>query len=185
MYRRLKAPSAFTLIELLLVLALLVVIASFTVMTLDGSVLRSKLRKSVEQVRTAWCDARLQAVSGGQRLAFTCMVGGRDFRLSPVDNWLPANEEGQQSQSVSGQLPEGIVFRSLEAASNTAVTGGAAPAYVDEGQWSQPVVFNPDGTSYDALLVLEEESGKQVQVSLRGITCTAESADVPSPRELR
>lgn len=185
MFGHSKPTRAFTLIELLLVLALLVVIASFTVMLLDGTVLRSKLRKGVEQVRTTWCEAHLQAVSGGNRLAFTCLVGGRDYRISPIDSWLPANQQAEQPAGESGQLPEGIVFRSLESAPNTAATGGQSSAYVDEGQWSQPVVFNADGTSYDASVILEEQSGKQVQVLLRGITCTAESIDVPSPRELR
>lgn len=175
--------SAFTLIEILLVLALLVVIAGFTVMTLDASVLRSKLRKGVEQVRTAWADGKHQAVSSGQRMVFTCVIGGRDFRLASLGQMVTPDTNTEPAASL--QLPEGIVFRSLDAAAPTALTQQTGSYFVDEGQWSKPVVFNPDGTSYDAVVVLEESSGKQVQVTLRGLTCTANTSDVPSFRETR
>lgn len=174
--------AAFTLIELLLVLALLVVIAGFTVMTLEGSILRSKLRKGVDQVRTAWSEARLDAIASRERVAFTCMVGGRAFRLSPIDSMLTTPGEAAVAAG-EGELPEGIVFRTLEAAPNTPLTQADAAEPPREGQWSSPVVFNADGTSYDAVLVLEESTGKQVQVSLRGLTCSAQVADVLSPRE--
>ncbi|WP_442485284.1 prepilin-type N-terminal cleavage/methylation domain-containing protein [Aeoliella sp. SH292] len=176
--------TAFTLIELLLVLALLVVITGFTVLSLEGSILRSKLRKGVDQVRTSWSDARLQAVSGGQRMAFSCVIGGRDYRLSSVGDML-APQEGASPAGATGELPEGILFRSLEAASHVDVMGATAMPHIDDGQWSPPVVFNADGTSYDAVVILEEDSGKQVQVSLRGMTCTADVNDVPSARDLR
>ncbi|MCO6047595.1 prepilin-type N-terminal cleavage/methylation domain-containing protein [Aeoliella sp. ICT_H6.2] len=175
--------SAFTLIEILLVLALLVVIAGFTVMTLDASVLRSKLHKGVDQVRTAWADGKHQSVASGQRMVFTCVLGGREFRLSPLGQIATPDPDAPVTENP--QLPEGIVFRSLQAASPTALTQQTGSYYIDEGQWSQPVVFNPDGTSYDAVVVLEESSGKQMQVTLRGLTCTANASDVPSFRETR
>jgi type II secretory pathway pseudopilin PulG len=178
--------AAFTLVELLLVLALLVVIAGFTAAALEGSLLQSKLRKGVDQVRTAWSEARLQSVSGGQRLAFTCLVGGRDYRLSTCDDLVLATDaQTQQANSDTGQLPEGVVFRSVEAAPSTLANQGVATVLPTEGQWSAPIVFSPDGTSYDARLVFESSTGRQVQLSLRGLTCTAESSDVPTARELR
>lgn len=175
--------SAFTLIEILLVLALLVVIAGFTVMTLDASVLRSKLRKGVEQVRTAWADGKHLSISGGQRMVFTCVIGGRDYRLTSLGQVVAP--DANAAPTANPQLPEGVVFRSLDAAAPTALTQQSGSYFVDEGQWSKPVVFNPDGTSYDAVVVLEESSGKQVQVTLRGLTCTASTSDVPSFRETR
>ncbi len=179
--------SAFTLVELLLVLALLVVIAGFTAAALEGSLLQSKLRKGVEQVRTAWSEARLQSVSGGQRLAFTCLVGGRDYRLSSCNDLIvPAEVEQSQAAAAIRQLPEGVAFQSVEALpSNATSTQIAALPPATEGQWSAPIVFSPDGTSYDARLVLQSNTGRQVQLSLRGLTCTAESSDVPSLREVR
>ncbi len=175
----------FTLVELLLVLTLLVVIAGFTAAALEGSLLQSKVRKGVEQVRTAWSEARLQSVSSGQRLAFTCLIGGRDFRLSSCND-LIVPDEGQQAESGgANQLPEGVVFQLVEAQPSTMATQAVQTPPVTEGQWSAPIVFSPDGTSYDARLVLESNTGRQVQLALRGITCTAESSDVPSIREVR
>ena len=185
MYMNLSRP-AFTLVELLLVLVLLVVISGFTAAALEGSLLQSKIRKGVEQVRTSWSEARLQSISGGQRLAFTCMLGGRDFRISSCNDFVLPNEtKTPASNSDVRQLPEGVVFRLVEALPNTTATQLNAPSSPTEGQWSPPIVFSPDGTSYDARLVLESTTGRQVQLSLRGLTCTAESSDVPMLREAR
>jgi len=173
---------AFTLVELLLVLALLVVIAGLSVAALDGSLLKSRLRGGVEQVRTAWADARTQTATGGERLAFTCLIGGRDYRLSSISDLVQPDAEQQASTSQTGELPEGVKFSSLQAAPTGAMqpTGGAPPP--QEGQWSPPVVFNADGTSYDAIVVIEDEAGEQMQLSLRGLTCSAFSNRVTSGR---
>lgn len=164
---------AFTLVELLLVLALLVVIAGFTVMALEGSLLKSRLRSGVEQVRAAWADARTQTATGGERLAFTCLIGGRDYKLSPVkDLCLPAADE-QATTEKTGQLPKGIKFYSLQASASGAMAPATGVRPPENLQWSAPVVFNPDGTSYDAIVLMEDESGEQRQLSLRGLTCSA------------
>lgn len=178
--------TGFTLVELLLVLTLLVVIAGFTAAALEGSLLQSKVRKGVDQVRTAWSEARLQAVSGGQRLAFTCLIGGRDYRVSACNDLvIPTDAEQVAASSNTNQLPEGVVFRTVEAAPSTTATQVAATVPPTDGQWSSPIVFNPDGTSYDGRLVIESDTGRQVQLLLRGVTCTAKSSDVPTAREAR
>lgn len=173
---------AFTLVELLLVLALLVVIAGLSVAALDGSLLKSRLRGGVEQVRTAWADARTQSATGGERLAFTCLIGGRDYRLSSISDLILPDESAQEATSQTGELPEGIKFAWLEAAPTGAMqsTGSAPPP--QEGQWSPPVVFNPDGTSYDAIVTIEDQAGQQIQLSLRGLTCSAFSNRVVTGR---
>ncbi len=177
--------NGFTLVELLLVLALLVVIAGFTVAALDGTLLQSKLRKGVEQVRTAWSEARLQSVSGGERLAFTCLVGGRDFRLTSCNDLIVPQGGNQAAPAAVQQLPEGVVFQSVEARPSTVTASAAQVMPTAAGQWSAPVVFCPNGTSYDAHVVLESSTGRRTQLALRGLTCTAESSDVTNLSERR
>lgn len=177
--------NGFTLVELLLVLALLVVIAGFTAAALDGTLLQSKLRKGVEQVRTAWSEARLRSVSDGQRLAFTCLVGGRDFRLTSCNDLIVPAGGNESAPAAVQQLPDGVVFRTAEARPSTATVGAAEVGPTTAGQWSAPVVFSPDGTSYDAYVVLESSTGRKTQIALRGLTCTAESSDVTNLSERR
>ena len=177
-----RQPSAaFTLIELLLVLALLVIIAGATAMALQGTLLGARLDQGEQRVRTAWSDARLQAISTGEQVAFTCLVGGRDFRLStPSRPNLTASISGDSNADDSAQqLPEGVVFRSLRAAPRQSTQQSSFAAIsAEEGQWSLPVVFASDGSSYDAVVVLESKTGKRSSLTLRGLTCTAITSDL-------
>lgn len=177
----------FTLIELLLVLALLVVIAGFTAAALDGSIVQARLREGTERVRAAWSDARVQTIASGERTAFTCLLGGSDFRLSTCTGPAtpaPGSDDPESENGMTGQLPQGVTFYSVRAAPSNVAAGLEAVPPSGEGAWSAPIVFNPDGTSYDAVVVLQSESGRRVELALRGITCTANVNDVQVGREL-
>ncbi|MGI9455461.1 MAG: prepilin-type N-terminal cleavage/methylation domain-containing protein [Aeoliella sp.] len=170
----LQSRRGFSLIEMLLVLALLVMIAGITAVALDGSMMSARLDEGAQRVRTAWSDARLQTISAGEQMAFTCLLGSRDFRLSSCnDSCAPAGTGEETSEGASGQLPNGIVFRSLRSTPRNSPVQELSTRPPNEGQWSSPVIFTPDGTSYDAVVVIENESGRQIELSLRGLTCTA------------
>jgi prepilin-type N-terminal cleavage/methylation domain-containing protein len=171
----------FTLIELLLVLVLLVVIAAATIAALDGTLLHARIDEGAELVGATWTDARNKAISDGSRVAFTCQFGGRDFRIGPCND-MALTQEQIEAASQQGQLPEGVIFRAVHAAQRDTVPAGTLPVAGREGDWGSPILFDPSGTSYDALLVLESEGGRQVELSLRGLTATSTVRDVP-PRE--
>ena len=79
----------------------------------------------------------------------------------------------------TGTLPEPIVFGAL-------VTGNdprAAVAFQQAGvaqtvQQVPPIVFYPDGTSSDAVVVLRDRQGRMIQVTLRGLTGMAQVTPV-------
>jgi prepilin-type N-terminal cleavage/methylation domain-containing protein len=173
--------AGFTLVELLLVLVLLVVIAATTVAALDGTVLHARIDEGAELVGSTWSDARSKAISDGVRVAFTCQFGGRDFRIGPCND-LAQTPEQVEAASTQGQLPEGVVFRAMNAAQRDTVPAGTLPIAGREGDWAPPILFDPDGTSYDAIVVLESEGGRQVELTLRGLTATSTVRDIP-PKE--
>lgn len=163
---------AFTLIELLLVLVLLVVIGGMAVAVFDGSVLRARLDEGAEVVGAAWTDARTRAISSGNRVVFTCQLGGAEYRLSAAND-LAQSEEQLEGATELGELPEGVVFRAVQAAPRDSMAAGTAMLAGATGDWASPIVFDPDGSSYDAVLILESESGQQVELTLRGLTATS------------
>lgn len=171
----------FTLIELLLVLALLVVIAGMSVAVLDGTVLHARIDEGAEIVGAALTDARTKAISSGARVAFTCQLGGRDFRIASCNDLSLAPEE-VEAAGTQGQLPEGVLFRAVQAAERDTVPAGTIPVVGREGEWASPILFDPNGTSYDAVVVLEAEGGRQVEITLRGLTATSTVRDLP-PKE--
>lgn len=174
----------FTLIELLLVLALLVVIAGMSIAALDGTVLHARIDEGAQIVGAALTDARTKAISSGARVAFTCQLGGRDFRVTLCNDLAMAPDE-VEATGTEGQLPEGVLFRAVQAAERDTIPAGTAPVAGREGDWGSPILFDPNGTSYDAVLVLESEGGRQVEVTLRGLTATSTVRDLDPKERVR
>lgn len=73
--------SAFTLLELLLALALLVAVAAITWPALERPLASQRLRRAAEQVRTQWIKARTKAINTGETFAFRYQPDSAHFRV--------------------------------------------------------------------------------------------------------
>ncbi len=78
------AHSGFTLLELLLVLAILVVIGGIASPMLGGLFERQKLSGAIETMRLQWEEARLKAMRTGQAQVFTCELGTNSYSIKPL-----------------------------------------------------------------------------------------------------
>lgn len=58
--------TAFTLLEVILVMSLIVAVVSLAATSMRGSVRRQRLVKAAEQVRNEWARARLEAIKKGR-----------------------------------------------------------------------------------------------------------------------
>jgi type II secretory pathway pseudopilin PulG len=189
-----RARQALTLIEVILVLALLVVIGSVTVPLLSGSISHAQLQHSGELVRAAWGKARLAAMRSGQPYVFRYEPKGSRYQIvllsaisadsaGDVNTLTPEAEEHTEYVAADilrlsrSRLLEDVVFASGEVA---AVPQLAAAAGAGEGGWSEPIVFYPDGTSADAALLLANASGATLRVTLRGLTGVSRTGEIGS-----
>jgi prepilin-type N-terminal cleavage/methylation domain-containing protein len=141
-YRR-HARRGLTLIEVMLVLALMVVIAAFTWPVMNNTFASQRLKKAAEIVRTQWSKSRILAMNSGRVVLFRYEIGGGRFRsdeyidvtafenmsndgttpeanaTSGGNSWTPyqdTNSQNSASPPVAGEqtLPEGILFRACE-----------------------------------------------------------------------
>lgn len=197
--RRSARRGAMTLLEILLVLALIVVVFAVAVPTLTGSFSNQRLKQSGEVVRAAFSRARVEAMRSGRIQAFHSQIWGNKYGIVPwymaedaVDADLPADTDVTSAphagwalinEQMAETLPDGVMFVSqveivddrteaiaAEAAEATARTSRFGTA------WSPPILFYPDGTTSDARVVLRNERGWMVTVELRGLTGVASVA---------
>ena len=91
--------GAFTLIEVLLTLALLVIIAGLTWGSLQRPFARQRLHSAVNAVRSQWCEARVDAMKSGHTYAFRYLVHGDRYHLAPQD------DTSATDSSSAGQAP--------------------------------------------------------------------------------
>lgn len=178
-----------TLIEICLVLALLVVIASFALPMLGGAMERRSLTSGASLLQAGWTRARLAAMQSGQTYVVRLEPKGSRFQVLSIDQLaLPEKQEitpeGPDSENsvydilrfFKTRLPDGIKFANANIGSSNQLTATMGTA--GDGPWSSPILFHPDGTTSDASVVLMNEPGQTIRVSLRGLTGTAIASDV-------
>jgi prepilin-type N-terminal cleavage/methylation domain-containing protein len=176
---------AFTLLEVVLVLALIVVLAALTLPALEGPLATRRLQSAADQVRTTWTRARLWAVDSGQVQVFTCDVAAGTYRVESLGDQLeasrvvPASDESQttvpRAPGYEGRLPEEVVFYLGTADASTPQASSVAAQGADG---IPPLVFYPDGTCSTAEVWLANASGQAIPVRLRGLTGTAMVGEV-------
>lgn len=182
--------SAFTLIEMLLVLSLLLVLVSVVwpaVLRISAS---NRLRQSMQDVNSAFAAARIRAIEQGINYQVYFELGGSHYLVVPVDKELLGFEtdssDSQQTSSghavISQEISEDFEFSENVIAT---VTEPAIPfewlaKFPDAKDWnwmesSFPITFYPDGSAAFDLKheILGKDQKKVASIELRGLTGSA------------
>jgi hypothetical protein len=175
--------QAFTLFELVLVLALMIILAAIAFPSLDSMYGGFKVMSAEDMVRSAWARARSKAIDDGVAYRFCVVAGKGNFRIAPdLDDFWTGKEGGTSHLDtgtpplvVQDVLPKGVRFITgkpdqgggVDPGGDTIVPAGA----VDPSTWTNPIVFLPDGTARDdAELTLSVRGAIPRVLRLRGLT---------------
>ena len=185
----LRARRGLTLLELLLVLVVVVAVLALAWPALDRPFANQRLRRSADQVRAALARARNRAMLQGVPYEFRFVPGGSEFQVRPYE--AMAENASTPSSAASGDaavkpasvqtgvLPGDVYFASASAPAN-AGTSGATPSDVHVVQadgWSLPILLFPDGTATSAAITLVSDSGRMIDLHLRGLSGTARASE--------
>lgn len=204
---RRAARRAMSLVELLLVLALLVIVGAMTLPALEGPMANQRLRKSADLIRAAWNKARVKAMRTGRMQMFRFQPGTGTYQVQPWFSSEDAIESNDSAVRRAGQTPdmqgqaaqgrdklsEGVTFHALttdqdvrDVVAQQAMQSNVGQVSEDLGEtWSQPMLFYPDGTSSEAQIVLANKRGSYVTIRLRGLTGVALVSDLQSAQEVQ
>ena len=174
-----SSRDAFTLLELLIVLAVLAGMAALSWPAVSGLLAKSEIRSAAKQVRAALTRARLDAMESGTVHQFRYQAGTGRFEIAAVTG--PANEgpesglsgpvDREASENAENTLPSGVCFESPGGYEDG--LGFAKPAVLPgEERWSAPLLFFPNGRTSSAKLRLRGRRDYSLQLSLRGVTGT-------------
>jgi prepilin-type N-terminal cleavage/methylation domain-containing protein len=143
----------YTLFELILVLALLVLVAGLALPSINSMYADSRLLAGVDQVRAQWALMRARATTEGRPYRFAVAVNSGAFRVAPdsPEFWAggdppPGPEGSDQPLIVQDELPKGIRFDFGDAPDAAA---GQSPSASAPADWTPVAVFLPDGTARD------------------------------------
>jgi len=149
--------SAYTLLEVSLVCALLVVVGSVSFPTVLDMYGRQRIEAGTDSVRAAWALAKARAIEEGRPYRFSVVPGRGVFRLAPdLDSYWSGSAPGQDSQGQGlikeGTLPAGVLFAGSDGATpSMGVSPAAGPTPV--GQFTRVAVFLPDGTAREDIAI--------------------------------
>ncbi len=187
------ARRGYTLVEMLIVLAVLVALVSLSWPAVRGMLGKGELREAAKQVRVALLKARLGAIESGVAQSFRCLPGTERFEVSPLPTSLDEEKTGAPSRSrqrasenepIQGFLPKGVIFAEYDPrhdpGSDSSVAAPVSPLRAaeersavrahDDANWSAPIVFFPNGRSANARIRLAAARGLWIEVTLRGTT---------------
>lgn len=172
---------AFTLLEIILVIGIMVAVAAIALPTMTRSFSSQALLKAADRVRVSMGQARVRAIRTGQIHAVGYLPGRGWIDVaslqqistiaSKVTRRLQEQQLGITSNYDDDLLPGKVIF----VAGQTVNNARSADARNESGSESQllSILFYPDGTSQDARLTLQNEEGQLIDVTLRGLTGTA------------
>lgn len=165
-----RRPCGYTLVEMLIVCAVLAALAGLSWPALRGMLAKARLQQAADDLQTTLRKTRTRAISGGEPIALQYEPGGRRYRvgewdvlLAPFDEEsLPAAPEtATESVAFDGrdlpqpltgdpvekELPVGVRFASdereaPESTANATVVNGLEPAPLP-GLTTQPQWGDP------------------------------------------
>jgi prepilin-type N-terminal cleavage/methylation domain-containing protein len=187
-----RTRSAYTLLELLLALAVIAVLAGVTIPSALRMYADSKLSDAAEKVRNLVGQTRLHAINTGNQYQFRYEKDGRHFVQIPVE--VPPQTDPNASTtsptiprppSVLGELPEGMRFEAVTLTTDSTTDPTSPPLQPELFQglpkapdlvslpWSAPILYSADGSANDASWLVVDERKQSIKIDVRGLTGAA------------
>jgi prepilin-type N-terminal cleavage/methylation domain-containing protein len=175
-----RARNGYTLLEVIVVMAVMVIIAGLAIPSMSGRFPSQKIVAAVDSVRAAWARARAHAIEEGRPYRFAVMQDTGRFRVAPDQEefWGGGSSSSDSVALILEEsLPKGVRFNSAgdSAAAGSADSGNSSSASAPSaGSYSNPIVFLPDGTAREnAEILFEVRGARSMKLTLRALTGVA------------
>ena len=176
----------YTLLEMLLVLAIMVLLGAIVLPAISQPLGKSELRDAAKQVRTQLARARLEAIESGHVYQFRFQPGRRTFEVAVKSSFGVDDESDPQrsdnDQPLRGELPSGVCFHDQQAAKRPEDSGVDFEG-TGSANWSEPILFYPNGRTTSARIWLASGRDYYLDVMLRGVTGSATVGQLVLPEQ--
>jgi len=174
--------TGFSLLELLVVVAILVLLAALVAPNVIARMQESRVAHAAESVRDVIARSRTFALDAGIDYQFRYESNGRNFvvlplELVPVDsNSRFGDAETSNYVRLTGELDDGLRLLAIDddqtvESLETAWFGQLANSLqLSQATWSSPIIFHFDGTADDAEFQVSTDDKVAADLTIRGLT---------------
>ena len=186
-----RGRHGFTLLEVSLVLAMILVVAALAVPIYHATLRSERLRAAAETIRTDWTRTRSQAMKTGETQVWVCVLASSRFSASPygsqfgVDGMSTADASDLASSttglsptqtptdvdSFGRGFPEGVTISEVLMSEADSVAMMTQASHADDGGVAT-LFFYPDGSSSSGRITVSNEDGRSIAVSINGLAGT-------------
>lgn len=163
--------SAFTIIELMVVLAIVVLLAAMALPSLSGLKGNAEQQATVDQLRGRIADARGLAMQEAVPYRLALSSDGRRIRVAPDTTDFASAACSEESTGGAKAIETTLTKTTVEL--EAAVEGDEPSAAEDE--WITVATFLPNGTCREvsAIVRVIETGFPPIRIQLRGLTGTS------------
>jgi prepilin-type N-terminal cleavage/methylation domain-containing protein len=160
--------QAYTLFELVLVLAILTVVAALAFPSVQAMVGNYRQTAAIDKVRAAWAAARAHAMDEGRAYRFRLLPDQGRYRVAP--DGIDAGGDGTPASAAAGPDLPFVLEEDLPKGVQVSPTGNT-PLNGDAGDPAGEIVFLPDGTTReDAEVSFQAPGCRPAALRLRALT---------------
>lgn len=178
-----KHRHAFTLFELIIVLAVLVAVTAMAAPAMMDRIRSGQVQDAAEKIREVLAAARVYAIDTGVDYHFRYEIDGHNVIAIPAEqNQLIGNSNDSDGETSdffyrSSEVPETIFLRSSrggtsgsESLKSTAFGNLPNAGDLASKNWSSPILFRFDGSAEDTTFRVVDEDQRSCDVRVRGLT---------------
>ena len=166
-----RSRAGYTLMEVLVVLAILIVLGAVLAPTFNSFSRDTKVKAATDTIMARIADARASAIERGLPYRLALSGDGMHLRIAPDDqayaNHTVTSDEDDNPLVAEADFPKDVTVQHLMDEESQAVT--------DQAGWVRVATFLPDGTCREDLAVLQvREPGVYPSlIRIRGLTGAA------------
>ena len=202
-HNHLQLRGGFSLVELLIVLAVLAAVAGLVLPSMRGPLDKSRLTGAAKELQASLAKARSLAIRESSQVVFRYEISGDRYIIERASGPVNAMITVLEDSSRATTTPSGLATESAEAPTSpmdetgegnlismtlregrlpvgvtfaepvTSALVTSEPSATSLRRWSDPIRFEPSGRTQDATIRVAGQRDFVVEVTLRGLTAMA------------
>ena len=199
-HNHLQLRGGFSLVELLIVMAVLAAVAGLVLPSMRGPLDKSRITGAAKELQASLAKSRSLAIKESSQVVFRYEISGDRYMIERASGPVNAMITVLEDPSGTTTTPSGLTSESAEvSAQSVDVTGESSlisqilregrlpvgvtfaepvasafitsePSAVSLRRWSDPIRFEPSGRTQDATIRVAGQRDFVVDVTLRGLT---------------